>query len=918
MSVPFSLRCAKCETKLTIKKASLIGKKAPCPKCKTTLLIQPPAPKKAVEKPVEETADGDMGFKPLDDDVGFKDSPAKAQPKKPVETVSAAAADSVLPEAPSDAPKAEAKPKATAKPEAAAKPKAAAPAPAAPKKKKKAPKKPTPPPEDDDDDFFDDFEDAASGGINDLEDDFDDDDDEEEEVAAAPTRKKGKAAGGKTKAAGKKKGNSARVPIIASAVLGLGLIGGLTWFLWPEGGGDSTASTTTTPAPMPGAPTADAAGGNANADADNASDSGADGSGDVVINDNANAAGNTPNGNATGDDAPGDDSVAAGSMGGQPDTSTGVADNNAAKVPAEEEPNPFAAFSAVGSPSGGGGAASFDVAHLPVASEVFVRIDFESIHDSEPIQYLLKNPLISGNLSKVKETIGLELNELKSFTVGIPDVQDIAAQMQPMIAMGMAGGMGQGGGPAGGMPPGMAPPGDGMDGQMDGQPGQMPPGGPGQMPPGMAQPDALVVMRTKVPFTSAQLIELDGAHDETSHSGQQYLRKKENGVMTGVWFVDETTIVTGPEKLVTASIDQGSALPAANLSFVDASTNVLIVFAPENPDEIFRSNPDATAQVPPPVKPTVDNLMNETNAISIGINLDTDLGLVASINCKSQKGAETMRTQLQSLMPMAQALLEQQAKQAPAMAAGYFAMGRSLLGSMQLTQTGRNFKMAGQSTNAGKTLATQASFMIPVMLPAVTQARSAARRMQSQNNLRQLSLGMMSYHDIHSHFPDLASLNSESGKQLLSWRVHVLPFVDEVELYEQFKLDEPWNSPHNKALIPKMPEAFKSPTGDLEAGHTSYLAISGPGTVFENGKGKSLREITDGASNTLLLVEADADKAVVWTRPADFTMNPDSPTDGLTATYEGGFQGASCDGGVTFIAVQGAAAKSKFTCAAAD
>ena len=81
-----------------------------------------------------------------------------------------------------------------------------------------------------------------------------------------------------------------------------------------------------------------------------------------------------------------------------------------------------------------------------------------------------------------------------------------------------------------------------------------------------------------------------------------------------------------------------------------------------------------------------------------------------------------------------------------------------------------------------------------------------AERARSMNNLRQLMLALHNYHDAHGHFP--TDIRDKDGKPLLSWRVHILPYIEQENLYRQFKLDEPWDSEHNKKLVKSMPKVF--------------------------------------------------------------------------------------------------------------
>jgi hypothetical protein len=154
----------------------------------------------------------------------------------------------------------------------------------------------------------------------------------------------------------------------------------------------------------------------------------------------------------------------------------------------------------------------------------------------------------------------------------------------------------------------------------------------------------------------------------------------------------------------------------------------------------------------------------------------------------------------------------------------------------------------------------------------------------------------MNYHDMKGALP---AAKTEGGSQL-SWRVHLLPFMEEEALYEQFHLDEPWDSEHNKTLIAKMPLVYVVPSTDFPPGETSYLAVTGPGTAFGDGSaGMKLRDMVDGTSRTILVVEAD--QSVPWTKPDDYQFDPQNPIQGLGNIRPGGFLAAFADAHVDFL-----------------
>ncbi len=178
-------------------------------------------------------------------------------------------------------------------------------------------------------------------------------------------------------------------------------------------------------------------------------------------------------------------------------------------------------------------------------------------------------------------------------------------------------------------------------------------------------------------------------------------------------------------------------------------------------------------------------------------------------------------------------------------------------------------------------------------------------RMRSHNNLMQLALAMNNYSNVNAALPPaaIADRKAKDGKPLLSWRVAILPFIEQKELYEQFKLDEPWDSDHNKKLIAKMPKIFAPPgIKTPEPGMTHYRVFVGPGTAFEprpdREHGFALAEIADGTANTLLIAEAA--EPVIWTKPDDLPFDPKKPLPKL-GMYERAIHIAYCDGKVVAL-----------------
>lgn len=162
------------------------------------------------------------------------------------------------------------------------------------------------------------------------------------------------------------------------------------------------------------------------------------------------------------------------------------------------------------------------------------------------------------------------------------------------------------------------------------------------------------------------------------------------------------------------------------------------------------------------------------------------------------------------------------------------------------------------------------------LLPSTGHPRWVSDRMQSSNHLKDIGLAMHNYYDTYDEFPPAYTVDKD-GQPLLSWRVLLLPFMEEEELYEKFQLDEPWSSEANRELISQMPEVYTSPffRDSRSEGETPYLAVVDQHdehdwhTVLMPGKSRTFAQITDGNSNSAMAID-DPTHRVTWTKPADW------------------------------------------------
>jgi hypothetical protein len=192
---------------------------------------------------------------------------------------------------------------------------------------------------------------------------------------------------------------------------------------------------------------------------------------------------------------------------------------------------------------------------------------------------------------------------------------------------------------------------------------------------------------------------------------------------------------------------------------------------------------------------------------------------------------------------------------------------------------------------------------IPLFLPAIRSSREAARRAECTNNLHLIGLAISLYHEANSCFPP-AAIVDRNGKPILSWRVLILPYIDNSALYAKLHLDEPWDSPHNRSLLEPTPRVYACPSdATAKPGMTGYQVVIGAGTAFErNLKPLKIQDFTDGLDHTLLVGESP--RAVPWTKPEDLSFDMTIPNSGLGSHHgyhNNGFNALFGDRSVRFI-----------------
>ena len=191
------------------------------------------------------------------------------------------------------------------------------------------------------------------------------------------------------------------------------------------------------------------------------------------------------------------------------------------------------------------------------------------------------------------------------------------------------------------------------------------------------------------------------------------------------------------------------------------------------------------------------------------------------------------------------------------------------------------------------------SVLVALFLPYLHRGRIG----QCWSNLRYINLALANYHDDYGSFPPAYTVDLQ-GRSLHSWRTLLLPYLDQKKLYQQIDLSKPWNDPANAAVCETSLSVFRCPSARMPSNHTIYLCVVGQDSCFDANNPKPYSKITDGTSNTLIIVEVPKDRTVPWMSPQDADESLIlGITDDSNVAHAGRIHAALADGSTRFISV---------------
>ncbi|HCS52888.1 MAG TPA: hypothetical protein DIW81_15060 [Planctomycetaceae bacterium] len=313
--------------------------------------------------------------------------------------------------------------------------------------------------------------------------------------------------------------------------------------------------------------------------------------------------------------------------------------------------------------------------------------------------------------------------------------------------------------------------------------------------------------------------------------------------------------------------NSSSASPATIANQLHANGSRMVQFAGDIPQELVSGlSPNMIKQFPPAM--IIMFYIREARNLLLAFDLDHQELLAVDVKMSNSNNATKLGTLASSQLDAGRQMFEVQK------AAIEQNNSKELVEILSETLTDASVNTDDDMVKIRLSRPEHLSNLPVALKPALDKTHAVSLQVQRKNNLRQLGLAFHYFHKAHSGLPALDGLPDTTNENRgLSWRVYLLPYIGHLELHKAFHLDESWDSEHNKKLISEMPKIF----GDNPDGKTQVHLLTGEGAPFKFGEGLNFRDITDGASNTILAIEASEETAEIWTKPGGLEFDSKEP-----------------------------------------
>lgn len=295
-------------------------------------------------------------------------------------------------------------------------------------------------------------------------------------------------------------------------------------------------------------------------------------------------------------------------------------------------------------------------------------------------------------------------------------------------------------------------------------------------------------------------------------------------------------------------------------------------------------------QAPPnPIVGMFAPLWDSASNHTLGLKLDEKLVLALTTQAKDDAGAEKISAALAAGIAMLNNITGDLSHRPEP--------GKAKIDIEKLLSTILNSHKLAVN---GKQVTLSLSVDVGELMPLVTDTLiPLAQRTQQQDNLKQVMLALHNYHDTNGHFPPAVVIDKDSGVPH-SWRVEILPYIEQSLLYQQYKMNEPWDSENNKKVLALMPAQYRHPSQGAST-NTAIFAAYGDGFAFQKDdkEGTKIQDILDGTSSTICVFEAKAD--IPWTKPEELSIDLSKGVPANFGFTPEVFTAGLCDGSVQYI-----------------
>ncbi len=422
----------------------------------------------------------------------------------------------------------------------------------------------------------------------------------------------------------------------------------------------------------------------------------------------------------------------------------------------------------------------------------------------------------------------------------------------------------------------------------EGLPDAGPPDNPAFTPP----PSGVIVRSTKAQEWKKRLAEQFGSTEELRLAGQTCFRLGQPIIPEACAFAadDRTLVIAAPNTLRDLIQDRRTAAPRRVWDQVwEKSSGAQFIAAVDTRwlrRRLFVDSANASAFGTK--LDTIAPLLEKSRAYVISV--ETSAGITVDVRALTSGAddAKPVAETMQAVLTLARNAVDGFIQESAVKPAGEpmkraMAAAGSLLSQAKIETSENVVHLQAKST-------VELPALLNSLSPALATARLAAGRAQSINNLKQIGLAFHNYAQANGHLPPPALLGGDPKKFPYSWRVALLPYLDQDALYREYRFDEPWDGPNNSKLIDRMPSVYSVPGpggAPLSRSKASYYVFAGQTTLLgspwvpggQNPEPTRFEQVTDGVSNTILAVEWDGN--VPWTKPVDIPFDPNAAVPAL-------------------------------------